>query len=343
MSINLPVAELKPALIGLGKVISRKSTLPVLQNVKVDKTKDGVVALTATDLDSFVSVRLEQPAAGAPLSILVPYSDLQRITKRCQKNESIVISREGDKALVQFPIGIQTGEEHLDSLPVVEFPEVPVLSGECIPIHDDLRQSMHEAFQCASTDETRRILNGVYLDVSTPGCHQLVATDGRHLYGTNSFSTLLPKSLLIPHHKFLGCREFNNDGEWELQVYKEMLQINSQRWQFITRQVEGNYPNWRQVVPDDNQFNTTVELSPVAIETILALIPRIPCHDVVNLPIGLIVEGKKLMLRGRGANDSRWTDLDVEGVAVMGKPATVSEALLELLDFLLGGCCRHTR
>ena len=321
--IHLPIADLKPALAGLGKIISRSSTLPVLGNIKVERDKDGTIVLTSTDLDTFISVRLEQPAQGEPESMLVPYDHLIRIVKRCQKGETISVGRDGDKALVQFPIGNQMGEEHLESLPVAEYPGVPTVKGECIPFHDDLRESMHEAFQCASVDETRRILNGVYLDVSNPGCHQLVATDGRHLYGTNSFSTLLPTSLLIPDHRFLGWKEFNNDGEWELRVNKEMLQVSSRHWTFITRAIEGNYPNWRQVIPDSKQFNTTVELSPDAMESILALVPKIPCHDVMNNPICLIVEGKKLVLRGRGANDNKWTDLDVDGATVKGKPVNI--------------------
>jgi hypothetical protein len=63
-------------------------------------------------------------------------------------------------------------------------------------------------------------------------------------------------------------------------------------------------------------------ITPAAVESILDLVPRLPCHDVVNNSIGLIVEGKKLMLRGRGVNDSKWTDVDVEGVTVKGKRVT---------------------
>jgi hypothetical protein len=180
-----------------------------------------------------------------------------------------------------------------------------------------------EAFQCASVDETRLILNGAYLDVSGKQGHYVVATDGRHLYSSNSFTLDLQNSLLIPEHKFLGWKEFNNDGEWQIRVEKEMFQISSRRWRFVTRTIEGNYPNWKQVVPDPNQYNTRIELTTAAMEAILALVPKIPCHDVMNNPIGLIVEGKKLMLRGRGANDSKWTDLDVEGATVKGKPVTV--------------------
>lgn len=57
--IVLPVAELKPALLGLGKIIGKRITLPVLGHIKIERTKDGWVALTATDLDRCVTVRME--------------------------------------------------------------------------------------------------------------------------------------------------------------------------------------------------------------------------------------------------------------------------------------------
>ena len=154
--IHLPIAELKPALIGLGKIISRSSTLPVLQHIKVDRTKDGWVILTASDLDCFISVRLEQPAEGAPLSMLVPYEDLTRITKRCGKTDAITVSKAvGDKVLVEFPIGNQTGQEHVESLPVEEYPAVPKVKAEPVSITNDIRQAILEAFECASVDQRR--------------------------------------------------------------------------------------------------------------------------------------------------------------------------------------------
>ena len=73
-------------------------------------------------------------------------------------------------------------------------------------------------------------------------------SSGRHLYSSNSFSLPLRHSLIIPDHKFLGWKEFNNDGELQLQVQSGpkdnpgLLQISSRRWSFITRQIDGNYP-----------------------------------------------------------------------------------------------------
>src|SRR6185295_19733150 len=89
--ITLPLAELKPALTGLSKVVAKRSTLPILGMVKIERTADGWIALTGTDLDTFVTVRLEQPAEGPPYSVLVPLEELQTAAKNCGKNEALQI------------------------------------------------------------------------------------------------------------------------------------------------------------------------------------------------------------------------------------------------------------
>jgi DNA polymerase III sliding clamp (beta) subunit (PCNA family) len=326
--ITLPVAELKPSLIGLGKIISRRTTLPVLGCILVQRNADGWTTLVATDLDTTASVRLEQPREGGPASLLVPFAELQKTSKNCKPGEDITVAGSGKEVILRYPIGSQFAEQKIESLPAEEFPPIPEIDGTQVPLGDGIRQAIQEAMQCASTDETRVILNGCYLDFSDPRCQQIVATDGRHLYSSNSFSLPLQQSLLIPDHKFLGWREFNNDGEWRLQVQSAkdgpgLLQISSRRWFFQTRQIDGNYPNWRQVVPASSQFSTTVSLPPETSASVLQLIPRIPCHDQMNQTIGLRVEGKKLSLRGRGNGDSKWTDLEIAGAEGKGSPVTI--------------------
>ena len=328
--ITLPIAELKPALTGLGKIISRSATLPVLRMIRIERNKDGWITLTGTDLERFVTVRLEQPSEGEPVLMLVEHEDLHRITKRCGQDESVIIEKQSDeKALVTLPIGNQTTTEYLASLPAEEFPTVPRIKNDPVSLTNEIRQSLLEAFQCASHDETRQILQGAFIDLSDQKCQQIVGTDGRHLYASNTFTLPLKESILIPFNKFLGWREFNNDGEWQLRVepaQKEAagsVQISSRRWRFITRQIDGNYPNWRQVVPQPGDFKTTVQLSPATTESVIRLIPKIPCSDKVNHTIAINIVNHKLMLRGRSAESEKWTDLQIEGATVTGNPVLV--------------------
>jgi DNA polymerase III sliding clamp (beta) subunit (PCNA family) len=74
--IPLPMAELKPALNGLSKIIPRRITLPIIGAVKIHRSNEGWIPLTGTDLDQFATVRLQQPAPGEPASILIPLDEL---------------------------------------------------------------------------------------------------------------------------------------------------------------------------------------------------------------------------------------------------------------------------
>ncbi len=345
-NINLPVAELKPALIGLGKIIAKRTTLPVLGMIKLERTKDGWITLTGTDLETFVSVRLEQPAEGEPVSILVAHEDLNRITKRCQKEETISVEKaKVDKALVKYPIGSQTAEEHVESLATEEYPPMPRIKSEPVPLSNDIRSSLLDAFECASIDSTRIILNGAYIDVSKPSCHQIVGTDGRHLFASNSFRLPLAESLIIPSHKFLGWKEFNSDGEWQLRVQKPenkndrgLLQISSRRWRFIIHQIEGMYPNWRQVIPSPDQFNTTVEFEAAAAKDLVQTISQLPSTDKINHRLGIEVIGRKVSFIGR--TDEKPVKVEVMEAVAKGKDVIIylnRDFLTKALSF---GLCR---
>ena len=328
--ISLPIAELKPALTGLGKVFAKRCTLPVLNHVKIERTQEGWLALTGTDLDTFITCRLEQPSTGEPISLLVPYDELLKITKNCEKNDSILVGADGKASVtIEYAVGTQVAKATVSSLPVEEFPAIPRMKGEPTPLNDTLRLAIHEAMECASTDETRLILNGAYLDLSKPKAHYVVGTDGRHLFSSNSFNLPLKASLIIPSHKFVGWKEFNNDGEWQLKTAPaekkddaSYLQISSRRWRFITRQIEGNYPNWRQVIPDGSSVKTTLTFDPQTVGALSTTIERIPCHDAVNLTIGLEWKDGKLHLLGKDARDSEWMKVPVD-VKGLGKDISI--------------------
>ena len=68
-TIELPVAELREALPGLGKIIGRKTTLPVLSAVKVARDKSGLITLQGTDLDSTATFTLKDRSEGLLLTI----------------------------------------------------------------------------------------------------------------------------------------------------------------------------------------------------------------------------------------------------------------------------------
>ena len=331
--ITLPIAELKPALAGLGKLINPRATLPVLHHVKVERTADGWIALTGTDLDRFVTMRLEHPAAGPPMALLIPYDQLLQVTKNCGKDERIHI----EPGCIKFALADSLGETKVKHLPVEEFPVTPRIKTDAIALPPELRRSIHEAMECASVDATRYVLNGTFIDTSNPKANYIVGTDGKHLYSANSFTLPLKNSVIIPNHKFLAWKEFNADGEWQMKVDDKAVQLSSRRWRFVSKQIDGKYPNWRQTIPNPDDAKTHITLDPAKLETLIKLIQRMPCHDADKFQtIGLECKEGQFLLLGKDNSNEPWTRVPVLDAKAEGPEALIflsRRFLIKALDY----------
>jgi DNA polymerase III sliding clamp (beta) subunit (PCNA family) len=321
--ITLPVAELKPALAGFAKVIPNRPTLPILGHVKIERTSDGWIALTGTDLDRFITMRLEHPASGPPASILIPYDQLSQVVKSCGKGESIEVEATPDVSIIRFPLGDTMGESKVPFVATDEFPQMPKLKAEAIPLPTALRESILEAMECASVDSSRYVLNGTFIDASNPKANYIVGTDGRILYSANSFALPLKDSIIIPSHKFLGWKEFNADGEWQLKSDDKYVQLSTRRWRFISKQIDGKYPDWRAPIPNPNDAKTIITLDPSKLETLIKLIQRMPCHDDRFHTLGLEWKAGQLMLMGKDKADEPWLRVPVPDIKGQGPDTTI--------------------
>jgi len=322
--IALPIAELKSALSGIGKVLNTKATLPVLHHIKVERTSDGWIAITGTDLDRFITLRLEHPAEGPPTAVLIPYDQLLQLSKNCSKEERLLIETTAEGTLIRFALANNLGASKVKPFPVDQFPQVPRIKTESVPLPPSVRESLHQALDCASTDETRYILNGAFIDASNPKAFNVVGTDGKHLYSANSFTLPIKLSVLIPSHKFLGWKEFNQDGEWQMKADSDYIQLSSRRWRFITRQIQGKYPDWRVTVPNPADDKTHITLDPSKLETLIKLVQRIPCHDPDRYQtIGLEWRDGQVLLLGKDSDNEPWTRVPVSDVKAEGPEVTI--------------------
>jgi hypothetical protein len=93
---------------------------------------------------------------------------------------------------------------------------------EAIKLDDAFKQALQEALDCASTDQSRYVINGACLDVSKKEAHYVVGTDGRHLFSANSFLFDVPQSIIVPPGKFLTWAGFTDDGPWTLRFQPEI-------------------------------------------------------------------------------------------------------------------------
>lgn len=349
--ITIPVSDLKAALPGLAKIVPRHSSLPVLQCIKVSQDRD-TIRLQAQNLNECATVRLPSSAGDGSGQILVPLDLVTKIAKGCAADQTLRLVSTGSESRIRYTVAGSPVERSITHIPASEWPEVKVINQEPMDLDDTFKTALKEAIECASEDSSRYVLNGACLDTRDKEAHYIVGTDGRHLYSANTFRFNLPESLIVPARKFIAWSGFTEDGPWKLSMLpparkdpKEKngkveeqpawFRIDSQRWSYVARAVDGQFPNWKQVLPPDTAGWTQVTLHPAGVDTIIEAVPLLPGGDETNRSITLLA-GNGLVLRAKGRDQTEGTSINVADASVTGKAVQITlnrSFLLQALRF----------
>jgi hypothetical protein len=161
-----------------------------------------------------------------------------------------------------------------------------------------------------------------------------VGTDGRHLFSANSFLFDIPQSIIVPQGKFLTWAGFIEDGPWTLRFQPPVkgatrnddkpawVRLDSDHWTYVSKPIEGQYPNWRQVVPGDASFKSHITLGEPGMKIILDALPLLPGQEDRDQPVSLEIKGDYLILKAKGSS-AEWTEIPVPAT-VSGNPVSVS-------------------
>jgi DNA polymerase III sliding clamp (beta) subunit (PCNA family) len=341
--ITLPVSDLKTALPGFSKIIGRRSTLPVLNHIRLTRDNNGGVSLQATDLDAHAIYHVPGAQPGTPLDLLVPFEPLTKLVKGLGNQEVVSFIPEDKQIKIKYPLGGSLMEQKLDTLAADEFPPTPRISKPGIQLGPEFGTAIKQAFQCCSEDPSRYVLRGACLDVADKKLHYIVATNGRALFSANSFAFDLQKSVIIPESKFLNWTDLMDEGcklavepaaKGSSQGY---IQLASDRWTYITREIDGQYPNWKQAVPVMASPKTVIKLPSQAVKQLQEVLSHLPGNEDQNRVIRLKFEFGQLKVEGR-SKENDWTGVFIQDAVITGKPVTIGlnrEYLMTAIKFNL--------
>lgn len=341
--ITLAVSELKEALPGLTKIIGKSRSLPVLQTVRINRNQEGIVTLHATDLDSFLSYTAKEPQQGEPTEVLVPVDQLAKAAKSSAPKEEIgIIPEAKDKVKIRYNIAGNRVEQTISTFAVQDYPPAPRINQPSIQLEPQFGQALKEALTCCSDDSSRYVLQGACLDVNDKKFHYIVGTNGRMLFSANSFCFNLTKSVIIPDSKFLTWSDFLDDqpafisvepgkeaekakdGKPAIEAEAGWIKLESPRWSFVTREIDGKFPDWKNCVPQADGKWTQVLLSEEAVKQLIQVIPNLPGGDDANSTIQLRVD-RYLTIEGKNHDQDKWTSLPIQAVSVTGEPVAIGQ------------------
>ncbi len=234
--------------------VSSKNTLPILSHILIEAKKNEI-RLTATDLEIGISVSVEGEVIEEG-SFTVPARKFSEIIKELSGEVSIHISLKKGQSIY-----IEAGKSYfrLVGLAREDFPQLPEVpqgggrGGDSVKIPQKKLKSMIQLTSFAmSHDETRYVLNGILFSFKDKAL-KLVATDGRRLaIIQKDIPELgnLKKDVIIPMKTIQELnRNLGDEGDIIFHFKENQLLINLGQTQITSRLIEGEYPNYEQVIP----------------------------------------------------------------------------------------------
>jgi DNA polymerase-3 subunit beta len=250
-------------------VVATRSTMPILSNVLIE-AEEGHISLTTTNLDLGIRCRIKADVTETG-STTLPVRKLATIVRELPVNEVFIETSKNNQAKITsggslFKI-MGLGSEEFPPLPNFENRKVFELSQE------EIVNMLKSVSYAQSTDENRYILNGVYFNFADEKL-TMVATDGRRLGLTaldlniseeNAGNLILPAKTVGELERLIGKGEkvkiaFNDrQAAFEVDIDESGDTGLVDHLYLVSKIVEGNYPNYRQVIPKETEHRVKIE------------------------------------------------------------------------------------
>jgi len=249
-------------------VVGSKAAMPILSNVLIEAEKD-CISLTTTNLDLGIRCKIKAEVKEGG-SVTLPVKRLATIVRELP---NVDVSFDST-ATHQVKIASGGSNFRIMGIGAEEFPKLPDSGDDknFLLEQGELATMLSNVAYAQSTDETRYILNGVYFNFKD-GKLALVATDGRRLAlvskemavpSGSAGAIILPAKTVAELLRLLGKGEklkiaFNERrAAFQIETGKDSSGLTDSIYLF-SKVVEGNYPNYQQVIPKETHQRIKLE------------------------------------------------------------------------------------
>jgi DNA polymerase-3 subunit beta len=255
---------LHEALQHVGRVVSGRTTLPILSNVLLE-AKAGRLWLVAYDMEigAQSSVVVETEEEGA---LTIPARVLSEVVASLP--EATVRMESRDRSALELSCG--RSEYTIHGLPAEEYPTLPEVTGEVSleASQATLREMIRTTIFAASGDETRAILTGVLVGWDG-GTLKMVATDSYRLAvkaapagkaggttGGEGWQAIVPARALQELNRMLNPEA--EETPVKLCASGQQIMFEVGPYTLISRLIEGQFPNYERVIPAESNRTISV-------------------------------------------------------------------------------------
>ncbi|MEA2499214.1 MAG: polymerase subunit beta [Actinomycetota bacterium] len=278
------------------RAVSNRATLPVLSGLRIQANESGEVLIAATDLELTMETSFKA-GVDEPGKSIVPGRFFGDMARSLGAGQVQVAAGEGE-----VEIGSGRGQFRVKSLAADDYPALPTEDTTATDVtHIELDASalsiaLSQVIRAASADESRQVLTGVLWEIEA-GSVTLAATDSYRLAvrtveasggSAETRKVVLPARALAEIARAIQGRAHtiavavqNNFASFKISSEGE---AGSAAGDSIvgTRFIEGEFPNYKQLIPQGYSNALTVER-----DRLLEVVKRVGLLAQNNLPVKL--------------------------------------------------------
>jgi DNA polymerase-3 subunit beta len=274
MKLSVSKEEMQEKLSNIQNIAEKRNTMPILSHFLLNASKKGSYII-ATDIETALkeplNVKVEKEG-----KLCIPARKLYEIVREMEGDLSF---ESVDEQWLRIKAGLS--DFKLACLPPGEFPAWPAM-GEFEEINIDnmiLLEMIERTIYSAGESDTRYTLNGLLFHTkSKEKSLIIVGTDGHRLaliVGQLDSEVTEGKKIIVPRKAVSELRRFlltspsaSGGGEEKTTTEKVKILIGDKHLlfsignvQFLTRLIEGTYPNYENVIPQANEKKIFIEKS----------------------------------------------------------------------------------
>ena len=249
--------ELQDSVSLVERIVTTRSTLPIIGNILVDVEKNGI-RLSANNLEMALQLSIGAKVSKGG-SILLPAKTLAGIVSKLPNTQ--IGFKLNEKGTIR--ISYNQSNFNVHTLPSDEFPVLPkIKEGKSFNINAEVFASMIEkTIFSVSSSEDKYILTGVLLEIgkgSDGGNMRMVATDGYRLAKKSAkiklekdikISAIVPAKAL---QELLRILEQSDGEEVKVTVSNDQIAFKCADVYLVSRLIQGQFPDYKQVIPKKN-------------------------------------------------------------------------------------------
>ncbi|MBQ3148658.1 MAG: DNA polymerase III subunit beta [Alistipes sp.] len=260
MKFTVSSSALQSLLATTGKVISNKSSLPILEYFLME-LKDGQLTVTTSDLETTLIGSITVDNVEREGVIAAPGKLMLDTLKEFPEMPLVI---EVNDTTWEIQITWNSGHLSIPGASAVSYPAAQTMGSESKNITldvDMLVNGINRTIFATADDELRPVMNGVYFDF-TPESLTFVATDAHKLVkyaaeNTTDFSA----SLILPKKPANLLKALLAKEEEPVEVTFDAKNVTFQlkNFKLVCRLIEGNYPNYNAVIPAANPNKVLID------------------------------------------------------------------------------------